>query len=179
MRIISGAHRGRIISAPSGLPVRPTTDRAKEAIFNWLHHRYTWSELHFIDLFAGTGNMSYEAASRGCTKITAIEQHHGCCRFINSMATKLNMPIEVVQADVFTSLKRATAADVIFADPPYAHSRIAELPDLVFNSKLILPGGCFILEHPLSISLAQHPQYSEERQYGQSVFSIFEKEVNP
>jgi 16S rRNA (guanine966-N2)-methyltransferase len=174
MRIISGTHKGRKIQAPAHLPVRPTTDRAKEALFNWLQHRYHLPELRAIDLFCGTGNISYELASRACAQIVAVDQHAGCCRFVKSTAQQLQMPIEVVQADVFAYLKRAEAADLLFADPPYDHPRLRELPDLVFAHQLLLPEGCFILEHPSQLNFETHPHLSEIRTYGQSVFSIFE-----
>src|SRR5690606_2597619 len=101
MRIISGIHKGRNIQAPNNLPVRPTTDRAKEALFNWLQHRLNLSEIKALDLFAGTGNISYELGSRSCKHITAVDQHRGCCMFIKTTAKLLELPIEVIQADVF------------------------------------------------------------------------------
>lgn len=174
MRIISGIHKGRQLQAPTKLPVRPTTDRAKEALFNWLQHRYHLPDVHALDLFTGTGNISYELGSRGCNHIRAVDQHAGCCRYIKATASQLQLPIEVIQADVFSYLKRAEPADLVFADPPYDHPELKSLPDLVLQQELVKTDGVFILEHPAHIQFEQHPQLLEIRTYGQSVFSIFE-----
>jgi len=174
MRIISGIHKGRQLQAPAKLPVRPTTDRAKEALFNWLQHRYHLPDMQALDLFSGTGNISYELGSRGCKRITAVDQHAGCCRYVKATAELLNLPIQVQQADVFSYIKRAEAADLVFADPPYDHPELKSLPDLILQQQLVLPEGVLILEHPAHIQFEQHPQLLEIRTYGQSVFSIFE-----
>jgi 16S rRNA (guanine966-N2)-methyltransferase len=179
MRIISGLHKGRQLQAPTKLPVRPTTDRAKEALFNWLQHRYDLREVKALDLFTGTGNISYELGSRGCKKLTAVDQHIGCCRYVKATAELLQLPIQVVQADVFSYLKRAEPADLVFADPPYDHPELKRLPDLILQQQLVLPDGVLILEHPSHIQFEQHPQLLEIRTYGQSVFSIFEPIPQP
>ncbi|MDP2188699.1 MAG: RsmD family RNA methyltransferase [Sphingobacteriaceae bacterium] len=179
MRIISGKHKGRQLQAPTKLPVRPTTDRAKEALFNWLQHRYDLGEVRALDLFTGTGNISYELGSRGCKQITAVDQHPGCCRYVKATAELLQLPIEVVQADVFSYFKRAVAADLVFADPPYDHPELKTLPDLILHQQLVLPDGVLILEHPAHIQFEQHQQLLEIRTYGQSVFSIFEPIPRP
>jgi 16S rRNA (guanine(966)-N(2))-methyltransferase RsmD len=179
MRIISGIHKGRQLQAPAKLPVRPTTDRAKEALFNWLQHRYDWRSLRALDLFTGTGNISYELGSRGCLRITAVDQHAGCCRYVKATAELLQLPIDVVQADVFAYLKRAVAADLVFADPPYDHPALKTLPDLILQQQLVRPEGVLVLEHPAHIQFEQHPQLLEIRTYGQSVFSIFEPILRP
>lgn len=180
MRIISGIHKGRNLQAPSNLPVRPTTDRAKEALFNWLDHRFELQGATAIDLFTGTGNMAYELGSRGAISVTAVDQHTGCCRYVRETAKLLQLPISVVQADVFGWIKRADIqALLVFADPPYDHPRLPDLPDLVLQHGLRQAGGVFILEHPKHRSFSQHPALTDERAYGQSVFSIFEDNPTP
>lgn len=179
MRIISGLHKGRQLQAPAKLPVRPTTDRAKEALFNWLQHRYHLPLVKALDLFTGTGNISYELGSRGCKQITAVDQHPGCCRYVKATAQLLELPIQVVQADVFKYLNRAEPADLVFADPPYDHPALKSLPDLILQQQLVLPEGVLILEHPAHIQFELHPQLLEIRAYGQSVFSIFEPIPRP
>ncbi|MBA4305007.1 MAG: 16S rRNA (guanine(966)-N(2))-methyltransferase RsmD [Sphingobacteriaceae bacterium] len=180
MRIISGIHKGRTLQAPAKLPVRPTTDRAKEALFNWLDHRFELRGATAIDLFSGTGNIAYELGSRGAGNITAVDQHAGCCRYIRETATLLQLPISVLQADVFAWIQKApTSALLVFADPPYDHPRLPELPALVLQKGLRESGGVFILEHPKHRSFEQHPALTEQRVYGQSVFSIFEDNPLP
>ncbi len=175
MRIISGTHKGRNIQAPARLPVRPTTDRAKEALFNYLQHRFDFEELAVLDLFAGTGNISYEFASRGCPAILAVDQHTGCCRFIRETAELLRLSsIKVTQADVFNWLPKAAGDfDLIFADPPYLLDRLKELPGIVRSQKLLKSTGLFVLEHPAQLQFETEPGFLEARNYGQSVFSIF------
>lgn len=176
MRIISGSHKGRQIQAPTNLPVRPTTDRAKEAIFNYLQHRYTFETARVLDLFAGTGNMSYEFASRGCPEILAVDLDAGCCRFIKQTAQKLDMQsIQVLQSDIFSrfSPKIEEKFTLIFADPPYQHPALNQLPDLVLQANWLADSGIFILEHPRYFNFDTHPHWEESRPYGQSVFSIF------
>lgn len=175
MRIIGGLHKGRRLKAPAKLPVRPTTDRAKEALFNWLEHRFELSELSWLDLFAGTGNMSLEAASRGCQKLMAVDKHPACCRFIRETAKLLELPIEVIQADVFQWLdKSEICADIIFADPPYNHPELRHLPKEIGKLYGSTEGCLFILEHPATIKLHENHGFLESRVYGQSVFSIFD-----
>jgi 16S rRNA (guanine(966)-N(2))-methyltransferase RsmD len=176
MRIISGSHKGRQIQAPSNLPVRPTTDRAKEAIFNYLQHRFEFENCSVLDLFAGTGNMSYEFASRGCPEVVAVDLDSGCCRFIKQTAEKLGFSaIQVIQNDIFNRFKfqNEHKFDLIFADPPYQHPALKQLPELVLQGNCLVESGLFILEHPRNFNFDPHPQWEESRPYGQSVFSIF------
>jgi 16S rRNA (guanine966-N2)-methyltransferase len=121
MRIISGSHKGRRIIAPKSLPVRPTTDRAKEALFNILQHRIDLYEVKALDLFSGIGSISFELSSRGCPDITSVDKHFGCIRFISETTEKLGLDgIHTVKSDVFQYLDRTSARfDFIFADPPY------------------------------------------------------------
>lgn len=176
MRIISGELKGRRIVAPKKLPVRPTTDRAKEALFNILMHRYDLHEISVLDLFSGTGNISYEFASRGVTDILAIDQNRHCSRFIQETATQLSLPIKVVQAEVFQFLNSPYRKfDVIFADPPYdLESTVFEkLIAEVLENDWLNPGGQLIVEHSKQYRFSDHPKCKEERVYGSNQFSFF------
>lgn len=175
MRIISGKFKGRQLQAPVQLPVRPTTDRAKEALFSYLQHRFDFEDIHVLDLFAGTGNISYEFASRGCENIVAVDQNAGCCRYIKSTIQLLDIQaITVNQADVFGWLDRNTAQfDLIFADPPYQLDRLKSLPGLILAKNMLKVDGLFVLEHPIQHHFESEPGFLEARNYGQSVFSIF------
>ena len=120
MRIISGKYKGRRLNAPKKLPIRPTTDMAKESLFNILNNLYYFDEISVLDLFAGSGNISYEFASRGVEAITAVDAHFNCVKFISNTAEQLDMPIHTVKSDVYAFLKsNASRYTVIFADPPY------------------------------------------------------------
>ncbi|WP_445383860.1 RsmD family RNA methyltransferase [Robiginitalea sp. IMCC43444] len=177
MRIISGKHKGRRIKAPQKLPVRPTTDRAKEALFNILQNQYFLSDLKVLDLFAGTGNISFEFASRGTTELIAVDAHPGCAAFIRTTAETLDLPIATVKSDVISYLKRSTGVfDLIFADPPYDFSeeQLLELIGLCTAPDQLKPEGSFILEHTKEKDFSSHPSLSESRKYGGSVFSFFE-----
>ena len=135
MRIISGQYKGKRLQAPKKLPVRPTTDMAKEALFNILNNEYTFSRISVLDLFAGTGNISYEFASRGTQQITAIDAHYACVSFIKSTAKTLDFNIETIKSDVFSYLEKVKrSTDIIFADPPYDFEKeqFAKIPALVF-----------------------------------------------
>lgn len=178
MRIISGRFKGKILVAPKKLPVRPTTDFAKEALFNILNNQYTFSELSFIELFAGTGNISFEFASRGTQKIIAVDADYGCVQFINKISTELEFHITTVKSDVYAYLgKSKQTADIIFADPPYSFNKeqFAQIATLVFSNNLLLEDGVLIIEHSKHTDLSDVPNFSEARRYGGSVFSFFEK----
>ena len=178
MRIISGKNKGQRLEAPKKFPVRPTTDMAKEALFNILNNRYYFNEIQVLDLFAGTGNISYEFASRGCETITAVDADHGCIKYITETSATLEFPITVVKRDTFEYLeKQAPKAHLIFADPPYdfsieAFSRIVRL---VFEKELLLENGVLIIEHPKYTDLSRMAHFTEQRRYGGSVFSFFER----
>ena len=176
MRIVSGLHKGRKITAPKQLPVRPTTDMAKESLFNILNNQYYFDEISVLDLFAGTGNISYEFASRGTERILSVDQHLGCIKFIEQTAQTLQMPIETIKADVFKFLETChTKFNIIFADPPYDFSleQFQELPKQVFNNTLLHEDGLLIIEHSKHTNLTETPYYSNTRQYGGSAFSFF------
>ncbi len=175
MRIISGSKKGIIIHAPNSLPVRPTTDRSKESLFNILENHFNLDAVSILDLFAGTGNISYEFASRGASGVLSIDADHGCVRFIKQTAQKLNFDtLEAIKQDVFIFLKNTGESfDIIFADAPYALDRIIEIPDLVFKKKILKDHGWLIIEHATSLDLSQQFGFFESRKYGQSSFSFF------
>lgn len=176
IRIISGTAKGRRLQAPKTLPVRPTTDRAKEALFNILQHQFDFVESSALDLFSGTGNISYEFSSRGIPHVVAVEQHKKCIGFIEKTREALAFTITVVQQDVLRYLDQAQGTyNIIFADPPYQWKNEAyhELIEKALNH--LAPEGYFILEHEKQISFDTHNQRIDVRSYGNSVFSFFTK----
>jgi len=178
MRIISGKHKGKRLTAPKKLPVRPTTDMAKEGLFNILNNQYNFSQLSVLDLFAGTGNISYEFASRGTNNITAVDANYGCVGYIKKIALELDSNIQTVKSDVYTYLEKASPkADIIFADPPYDFTveQFQKIAVLVFEKKLLTENGILIIEHSKYTSLEETPYFKNSRKYGGSVFSFFEK----
>lgn len=177
MRIISGKHKSRRLSAPKKLPVRPTTDMAKEALFNIINNNYYFSQVSVLDVFSGTGNISYEFASRGTEDIVAVDQNMGCIQYITKTAKELDLPIQVVKSDVFSYLEKVKQShDIIFADPPYNFevSEFLKITDLVFENELLNEDGVLIIEHSKHTSLEKHSQFSYSKRYGGSVFSFFE-----
>lgn len=178
MRIISGQFKGRRITAPKNLPVRPTTDMSKEALFNILNNNFYFDEISVLDLFAGTGSISYEFASRGTENITCVDEDFGCIQFINKTAEEFGMSINTIKSDVFKFLETAKLqSDVIFADPPYAYSLelFSKIPELVFQNGLLNDEGALIVEHAKQLDLSNLPYFSYSKNYGGSVFSFFEK----
>jgi len=177
MRIISGKHKGRRLVAPKNLPVRPTADMQKEALFSILNNRYHLDELHVLDLFSGTGNIAYEFASRGAENIIAVDAHFGCVKYITATSKKLDLSIECIKSDVFKYLKRTGQKfDLIFADPPYKMNQadFENIPKIVFDKQLINEKGVLIVEHSSQTDLSKAPNFIEVRKYGGSVFSFFE-----
>lgn len=176
MRIISGSHRGKQLIAPKTLPVRPTTDFAKESLFNILNNYFFLDSIKVLDLFAGTGNISYEFGSRGCPDITAVDSHPACVQYIRKTAETLAYPIEVVKSDVFTYLDRSLSQyDVIFADPPYdiEPDSLERLIETVFERNLLGEEGLLIVEHSSKVHLEEVSHFQEERRYGGTAFSLF------
>ncbi len=175
MRIVSGSHRSRRITPPNGLPVRPTTDLAKERLFNIQNNRVDFEEISVLDLFAGTGNISYEFASRGAREIMAVELNPKCAAFIEKTAEVLAFKImSVVRTNVFTFLPvMKRQFDLIFADPPFESEDIDKLPDLIFGNKLLAEDGWLVIEHPRNVKFQNHPNFTEHRQYGKVNFSFF------
>lgn len=163
--------------APNKLPVRPTTDVAKEALFNILNNYYHLSDLLVLDLFSGTGNISYEFAARGAENITAVDANYDCVKFIKKTSAELDFSITTIKSDVFKFLERATSKfNLIFADPPYDMSQedFSRIVHLVFEKKLLLEDGMLILEHSKHTDLSHLDHFLESRKYGNSVFSFFE-----
>ena len=176
MRIISGNHKGRRIQAPGNLPVRPTTDMAKESLFNILHNHYDFEGLKVLDLFAGIGSISYEFASRDAAEVLSVELNPRCASFITETGRKLNLTnLFVIRANVFTYLGRGGGKkfDIIFADPPYDLEGIERIPDLVFEKNMLEDEGWLIIEHPASIDFSAHPKLDQHRIYGKVNFSMF------
>jgi 16S rRNA (guanine(966)-N(2))-methyltransferase RsmD len=177
MRIVSGQFKGRRITAPKKLPVRPTTDMAKEALFNILNNQYYLDDISVLDLFAGTGNISYEFASRGTENILCVDQDHGCIKFINETAANFEMDIQTIKSDVFKFLERSKQQHtIIFADPPYDFSveDFTKIPDLVFANNLLETNGLLIVEHSKYTDLSGITNYSHSKSYGGNTFSFFE-----
>lgn len=178
MRIISGILKSRRFNPPNNLPVRPTTDMAKEALFNILNNQYDIDELNVLDLFAGTGSISYEFYSRECQNVTAVDKNVNCIKYIRETKEKLNMEtLDVVQSDCFIFLEKAWKKyDLIFADPPYDMPNFAKIVELVFEKKLLKPEGLLIVEHSKDTLLNKLPQYINTRKYGSVHFSFFEEQ---
>jgi len=164
--------------APANLPVRPTTDRAKESLFNILRNYYDFEGLKVLDLFAGIGSISYEFAVRDAAEVHSIELNPRCASFITETVRKLNLKnLFVIRANVFTYLSRGGGKkfDIIFADPPYDLEGIETIPGLVMEKEMLADNGWLILEHPAEIDFTQHPNLDQQRQYGKVNFSMFSK----
>lgn len=178
MRVIAGKYKHRHFDVPRTFKARPTTDFAKENLFNILQNVYIDfdDEPKVLDLFAGTGSMSLEFLSRGCEKVVSVEKDHRHYQFINRVARELKDPAwAVVMGDVFKYLQHChDSFDIIFADPPYALPTLSELPDTVLNSGLLAKGGLFILEHGKTNNFADNPYLIDYRVYGSVNFSFFQ-----
>ena len=176
MRIISGQFKGRRISAPSNITARPTTDFAKEGLFNLLNNKIDFEDIDVLDLFAGTGGIGIEFISRQCSSVISVEQNDRHCAFIRKVCTDLNITnLSLIKTDVFKYIGSCHAQfDMIFADPPYELDKLKEIPNLIFEKKLLKPDGLFVLEHGSKDSFAQHPYYIDHRAYGSVNFSFFE-----
>ena len=180
MRIISGKYKGRRISPPKNLPVRPTTDMSKEALFNVLNNHFNFSELKILELFAGTGSISYEFASRGCTPILCVDGDMGCVNFIKKTAKEFDFDITALKSDVFKFLEKHKGTyDIIFADPPYGMEQkdFEKIVELIFENKLLDEEGMLVVEHSKYTKLEQMSNFSFQKNYGGSVFSFFEFEI--
>jgi len=174
MRIIGGTHSGHRFFPPQKIPARPTTDIAKEGLFNILQNTFDFEDLTALDLFGGTGSISYELASRGCPAITCVELDRQSAAFIAKTATEFGFPVQVVKTDVFKFIATCQQQfSFIFAGPPYPLTTIPDLPDLIFKHNLLLPGGWFVLEHNPHHQFNNHPQFLRSRSYGTTIFSIF------
>ena len=178
MRVIAGKYRHRRFDVPKTFKARPTTDFAKENLFNVLSNYVDFEEVHAaLDLFAGTGSISLEHLSRGCGRVVSVEKDYAHYIYINKVKHELGDEAwQPVKADVFTYIGRATETfDFIFADPPYALERLAELPDLVLSSSLLTSDGYFVLEHGADHDFSGHSFFLQMRTYGSVHFSLFRK----
>lgn len=175
MRIISGKYRGRTIHTPKGLPVRPTTDRTKEALFNILRNRYDLEGLEVLDLFSGTGNMSLEFWSRKVAQVISVDQHHKCVSSLrNTMENWGIAEGKAIRMDARKFLKQTPLSfDIIFMDPPYQLPRQEELIQLVFERNLLNPDGLLVLEHAPQLQFTSHPHLEQVKTYGSSCLSFF------
>jgi 16S rRNA (guanine966-N2)-methyltransferase len=181
VRIISGKYKGRRISPPKNLPVRPTTDMSKEALFNVLNNHFNFSGLKVLDLFAGTGNISYEFASRGCDNVIAVDGDFGCIKFIKQTAQEFDFTITAIKSDVMAFLQKNTSSyDIIFADPPYGFDQetFEKIVKTVFERELLEDDGMMIIEHSKYTKMTELDNFSFQKGYGGSFFSFFELNQN-
>ena len=180
MRIIRGKYGRRRFKVPTSFSVRPTTDFAKENLFNVLDNLIEWEEIEALDLFAGTGSISFEMLSRGCRSVTAVELNNKHASFIEKVSKDLHASeLYLIRGDVMRYLSSflKSSFNLIFADPPYDLPTLPELPHLVLNSSLLVEGGIFVLEHSKTNNFSTNPYFSQQRVYGSVNFSIFEKKV--
>ena len=180
MRIIGGTLRGKSILPPAGYKARPTTDFAKEGLFNTLDNEFYFEDLAVLDLFSGTGSISFEFASRGAGEVIAVEMNPVNAAFIKKSAAMLGVSrtVQVVHHNVFDFIPLCTKRfDIVFADPPYALEGLDTLPDKVLGRALVHPGGYFILEHPAEYDFAAHPSFVKEKKYGNVHFSYFQPQA--
>jgi 16S rRNA (guanine966-N2)-methyltransferase len=178
MRIISGFHKGRKIVAPKNLPIRPTTDMSKESIFNIFLNEYNFNDISVVDLYSGSGNISFEFASRGVTKITSVENNINCIKFIKKISNELDLNLNVIKSDVIGFLKKTDIkSDIIFADPPYDFDEeyLKNIVELTFSNELINEGGSLVIEHSKQVSLNEVEYFVSKRNYGSCFFSFFQK----
>lgn len=180
MRIISGSLKGRRLNPPANLPVRPTTDMAKEGLFNILNNYVDYEDCDVMDLFAGTGSVALEFVSRGARTVTAVDINGPCTDFMKQSAARFSVSnMHVVRADVFDLLKRAYKRfDIIFADPPYAHEQLRQLPDMIFDKGLLCDDGIFVLEHPREYDFTGHRHFWQHRAYGKVNFTFFAQSLS-
>ena len=176
MRIISGKYGRRRFDVPTSITARPTTDMARENLFNVLSGVIDLEGLTVLDLFAGTGAMSFEFLSRGAAHVTAVEKARVQADFIKRVQGQLGDPnLTLVRGDVFRFVATCRQSfDVIFADPPYDLPRFADVPRLVLDSPLVHDGTLFIMEHPREHDFSALPHFAQQRVYGKVNFSLFE-----
>lgn len=177
MRIIGGQFKGRKFYPPAkNWPTRPTTDYAKEGLFNILNNRIDFDEIAVLDLFGGTGNHSYEFISRGCRDVTYVDKFPGCVNFAKQTAKMLGVSdlMKIYRADVFKFMKtNHRQYDYIFAGPPYPLPTLDTIPDRIFEHELLLEDGLFVMEHNPNHDFKDHLHFTEVRNYGKTLFSFF------
>ncbi len=178
MRIISGNKKSIVINAPKNLPVRPTTDKVKESLFNIIQNKFELNDCRVLDVFSGTGNISYEFASRGCNNILSVDNNFNCIRFIKKTAKELEIKIRIKKIDYLLFLKKNKEKfNIIFADPPYSFllRDYLEIIDIVRKNEILEEGGELIIEHRSNISFIDKVKEVDERNYGSSSLSFFKK----
>jgi len=176
MRIVSGSLKGRRFSPPKSFSARPTTDIARESLFNILNNRVDFDELTVLDLFSGTGSISYEFASRGALDVSAVEFNYKHFSYIKSMVKEfeLEKEITVIKADAFKYMQKCSYKyDLVFADPPFDLKNFETIPDHFFAQDLLKEDGIFILEHSDKINFDEHPRFQERKKYGKVHFTFF------
>jgi len=187
MRIITGKYKGRHFDIPRTFKARPTTDFAKENIFNVLVQYVDFEGATALDLFSGTGSISLELLSRGCSQVVSVEldrDHHRfiqeCVRKLNANSQEQTASIIPIRGDVFRFIKSCKQQyDFIFADPPYALKELPQIPDLIFDKQLLKPDGLFVFEHGKDYDFSGHPNFVEHRSYGSVNFSLFKATETP
>lgn len=179
MRIIGGKFGGRRFNPPSkNWKTRPTTDYAKEGLYNVLTNLIDFEHTEMLDLFGGTGSHSYEFISRGCNSVTLVEKYHGCVSFVKRISEDLNIEnkIKIVRSDVFKFMERDLGRyDFIFADPPYDHKKLTDLPEIILKSNALKDEGLFVLEHDNRHAFEGSNGFTQARNYGNVHFSFFRK----
>lgn len=176
MRIISGKYKGCKILPPANMKLHPTTDFAKKGLFDILNFRVVFEGLKVLDLFSGTGFVSYEFASRGADVIVSVELNPVHAAFIKKIAKEFNMNLTVVKGDAFRYIDKAKQQfDIIFSDPPYDLQGIDKLPSLIFNNKILNNDGLLIIEHSKHINFRQYSEFLHQRSFGKVQFSFFSK----
>jgi 16S rRNA (guanine(966)-N(2))-methyltransferase RsmD len=180
MRIIGGTLRGLRLNPPKNLPVRPTTDLAKEALFNILLNQIEFEGIKVLDLFSGTGNISLEFASRGAAEVISVDRSIHCVNYLKDTSRQHKLDqVKVYKEDVFKYLQMETEQyNLVFADPPYDLNKIPEIPKIVFERNILLPGALLIVEHQSMQNISQHPAFVEQRKYGHSSFSFFRNKAD-
>lgn len=175
MRIINGKYGKRRFDVPTNIKARPTTDFARENLFNVLNNKIDFDGITALDLFAGTGAVSFELASRGCVRVVAVEAYHVQYNFIKKVTQLLGArELLPVKGDVFKFIASCREKfDFIFADPPYDLPRLSEIPELILSSTLLKPGGIFVIEHSKNNDFSHLPGFEERRVYGSVNFSFF------
>ena len=175
MRIVSGKFKGRRFSPPANLKARPTTDIAKEGLFNILNNMVDFEEVCVLDMFAGTGSISFEFVSRGCGSVVAVEQNRVNFSFMQKVMSELGIDeITAIKGDTFKFVgSTGSKFDKVFADPPYDLPELDTIPDLIFGKELLKEDGFLVLEHPRTKDFSGHPRFFDHRCYGHVNFSFF------
>jgi 16S rRNA (guanine(966)-N(2))-methyltransferase RsmD len=175
MRIVGGKYKGRFFNPGKKFRARPTTDIAKEGLFNILENRYYLEDKKILDLFSGTGSIGYEFASRGCKNVIMVEKNFNHAKFIRQTLENLTINnAKIIKSDSLIFVKNTTEQfDIIFADPPYDFEKVKDIPDTILSSEILKTDGILILEHSKDYDFSRHSHFTELRQYGKVNFSFF------